>query len=180
MLHGRTGSVKSKKRGFMEKEKSILVYKLCRMRNGKIYPLYVESQKEIVLGKWLKATCGPLADETHVKASGCGGRLSLRPGWHTTTIPWTDWIGEKQPDGTLARRRDSIWCECEIRGNELSVMERNGLRTVPNGYYRFKTNSRQKDPWLISGEIKVNKILSNEEVDNICKANGYVPQKVAG
>ena len=157
----------------------MLVYKLCRVKNGKLYPMYVEADKEIVLGKWLKAECGPLADETHVNSSGCGGKLSLRPGWHTTTVPWTDWIGAKQADGTLARRPDNVWCECEIRGKELTVTARNGLRTVPEGYYRFKTNSKQRDPWLISGEIKVNRILSNEEIDSICRTKGFEPQKLA-
>ena len=161
------------------KDNTMTVYKLCRLRNGKLYPMYVEADKEIMQGKWLKATCGPLADENHVKSSGCGGRLSLRPGWHTTTVPWTDWIGAKQEDGTLARRPDNVWCECEIRGKELPVMERNGLRHVPDGYYRFKTNSKQKDPWLISGELKVKRILSNEEVDAICTEKGFVPQKLA-
>ena len=131
-----------------KKNENLLVYKLCRIKSDKLYPLYVESDKEIVLGKWLKASCGPLADATHVKASGCGGKLSLRPGWHTTNVPWTDWIGARQPDGSLARRPDSVWCECEIRGDELTVTERNGLRTIPKGYYRFKTNSKQRDPWL--------------------------------
>ena len=161
-----------------EKDRCLKVYKLCRIKNGKLYPLYVNANTEIKLGVWIKATCGQLADESHVKSSGCGGRLSLRPGWHSTTVPFSDWIGTKQPDGTLARRPDNVWCECEIRGKELSVKERNGLKTIPDGYYRFKTNSKQQDPWLISGEIKVNRILSNEEVDSICIEKGFTPQKV--
>lgn len=164
---------------FASKGKSMIVYKLCCIKDGKLYPLYVETDKEIKTGIWLKAVCGPLADDTHVKSSGCGGKLSLRPGWHTTTVPWTDWIGTKQPDGTLARRKDNVWCECEIRGNELNVTARNGLRTVPEGYYRFRTNVKQRDPWIISGEMKVNRILSNAEVDSICRAKGFVPQKCA-
>lgn len=155
------------------------VYKLFRIKNGKLYPLYVKANIETPIGEWLKAECGVLVDATHVKAHGCGGKLSLRPGFHSSTVPFSDWIGKKQPDGTLARRPDNVWTECEIRGKELMVTEKNGLRTVPNGYYRFKTNAKQRDPWLISGEIKVNRILSNEEVDEICMAMGITPQKVA-
>ena len=131
-----------------------------------------------MIGKWLKATSGPLVDDTHVYCKKFG-KLSLRPGWHSASVPFSDWIGKKQPDGTLARRPDNVWAECEIRGKELMVTEKNGLRTVPKGYYRFKTNAKQRDPWLISGEIKVNRILSNEEVDEICIAMGIMPQKVA-
>lgn len=157
---------------------SITVYKLCRLVDGKLYPLYVNANKEIKIDKWLPAEYGKLVDPTHVKSCGCGGRLALRPGWHTTTVPWTDWIGAKMPDGTLARKPDHVWCECEIRGKELTVENRNGLRTIPNGYYRFKTNSKQRDPWIISGEIKVNRILPEDEVSRICIDNGLEPQKL--
>lgn len=63
-------------------------------------------------------------------------------------------------------------------GNEIEVTERNGLRTLPNGWYKFKTNSRQKDPWIISNKIKINKILSNEEVKRICKEHGVTAQRL--
>lgn len=154
------------------------VYKLFKLKNGKLYPLYIYDKEEIEIGKWLKAKCGPLADETHVYCRKFQ-KLALRPGYHSTTVPFSDWIGKKQSDGTLARRPDNVWAECEIRGKELIVTENNGLRTIPKGYYRFKTNTKQKEPWLISGEIKVNRVLSNEEVDQICISKGFVPQKIA-
>ena len=163
----------------MKGEIKMIVYKLFKLKNGNLYPLYVEANKAVPMGEWIQASCGELVDETHVKASGCGGVLSLRPGYHSTLVPFTDWIGQKQPDGTLARRPNHVWCECEIRGEELTVTERNGLRTVPNGWYRFKTNSKQRDPWIISGEIKVNRILSEDEVTELCLSNGLEPQKLA-
>lgn len=155
------------------------VYKLFRVKKDKLYPLYVDANTEMKTGKWLKAIVGDKADDTHVKAKGCGGRLSLRPGFHSTTIPFTDWIGKKEPDGTLAQRIDTVWCECEVRGKEIKVTERNGLRTLPNGYYKFRTNSKQKDPWIISDSIYIKKILSYSEVADICRANGIEPQKLA-
>jgi hypothetical protein len=155
-------------------------YKLFRVKNGKLYPLYVEANKEIITGEWLKSGCGELTDETHVKASGCGGKLSLRSGYHSTTIPFTDWIGKKMPDGTLAQKANTVWCECEVRGTEVECTERNGFRRVPeDSWYYFRTNSKQVDPWIISDWIKVNKILSYEEVCEVCKANGRVAQKLA-
>ena len=93
-------------------------YKLFRIRNGKLYPLYVEASREMIVGEWLNAGVGALIDETHVKASGCGGKLALRPGFHSTLIPFTDWIGKKMPDGTLAQRKDTVWCECEVEGKQ--------------------------------------------------------------
>lgn len=152
-------------------------YKLFRVKNGKLFPLYVEAEKEIKMGKWLRAGCGDKVDDTHVKAKGCGGKLSLRPGYHSTNIPFTDWIGKKMPDGTLAQRPDTVWCECEVKGEEIPCNSKNGYRELQRGkWYYFRTNAKQKDPWVISDWLKVNRILSNEEVGIICRNKGIQPQ----
>lgn len=158
----------------------MITYKLFRVKNGKLFPLYVEANREMFVGKWLKSGVGQKVDDTHVKASGCGGKLSLRSGYHSTNIPFTDWIGEKQADGTLAQRKNTVWCECEVKGNKVQSPSRYGYREVPkDSWYYFRTNSKQKDPWIISDWIKINKILSRKEVEEICRANGIVAQKMA-
>ena len=154
-------------------------YKLFRVKGTKLYPLYVNAKESIPIGRWIQSKPGELVDETHVKASGCGGKLSLRSGYHSTDVPFTDWIGEKQDDGTLAQRKDCVWCECEIKGTEIESKTRNGYRIIPeDSYYYFKTNSKQERPWIISDWIKINRILNNNEVADICRANGIEPQKV--
>lgn len=153
-------------------------YKLFRVRNGKLYPLYVEADKEVKVGEWLRAESGEKADETHVKSR--LGSLSLRPGWHSTYIPFTDWIGKRMPDGTLAQKPDTVWCECEVKGDEIECKNRYGYREIQRDkWYYFRTNAKQKDPWIISDWIKVNKILNRNEVVQICKANGIVAQAIA-
>ena len=155
-------------------------YKLFRTKGTKLYPLYVNAKESIPMGRWIQSKPGELVDETHVKASGCGGKLSLRSGYHSTDVPFTDWIGERQDDGTLAQRKDCVWCECEVKGDEIESKTKNGYRIIPeDSYYYFKTNSKQERPWIISDWIKVNRILSNEEVADICRANGIEPQRVA-
>lgn len=155
-------------------------YKLFRMKNGNLYPLYVNAKEETPMNEWLKSKPGVLVDDTHVKASGCGGKLRLRSGWHSTDVPFTDWIGEKQDDGTLAQRKDCVWCECEIKGYEAEAKTRNGYDICPtDGYYYFKTNTKQERPWVISDWLKVNRILSNDEVADICRSKGIEPQKIA-
>lgn len=156
-------------------------YKLFRFKNGKLFPLYVEANREMQIGKWLRAESGEKVDETHVKASGCGGSLRLRSGFHSTTIPFTDWIGKRTDDGSLVQRNNTVWCECEIRGKEIESKTKQGYDYIPaNTYYFFKTNSKQKYPWIISYEIKINKILSYEEVVQICRNNNMEPQKIEG
>ena len=153
-------------------------YKLFRVRNGKLYPLYVEADKEVKVGEWLRAESGEKADETHVKSR--LGSLSLRPGWHSTYIPFTDWIGKRMPDGSLAQKPDTVWCECEVKGDEIECKNRYGYREIQRDkWYYFRTNAKQKDPWIISDWIKVNKILNRNEVVQICKANGIVAQAIA-
>ena len=112
-------------------------YKLFRMRKGKLLPLYVNAKEETPVGEWIKSKPGELIDDTHVKASGAGGSLRLRSGWHSTDVPFTDWIGERQEDGTLAQRKDTVWCECEIRGNEIESKTRNGYEIIPDDSYYF-------------------------------------------
>ena len=157
---------------------SLKTYKLFRIRGGKLYPLYVESKREMPIGIWLEAGIGEKVDATHVKASGCGGRLSLRPGFHSCEVPFTDWIGKRGSDGSLLQRPDTVWCECEIDGNQLEVTERYGLRTIPDGWYYFKTNPKQIWPWIISKRIRINRILSHEEVGSVCASFGITAQKI--
>ena len=157
----------------------MITYKLLRIRNGKLYPLYVEAKREMEIHKLLFAGCGEKLDDTHVKASGCGGKLSLRPGFHSTTLPFTDWIGKKGEDGKLLQRKDTVWCECEVFGEQIEVKSKTGLRTIPNGWYFFKTNPKQKDPWVISQTLYIRRILSHAEVEEICNVYGVEAQKVA-
>ena len=150
-------------------------YKLLRIREGHLFPLYVEHNREMPVGVWLEARVGELADATHVKSRG-GSPLSLRPGFHSTKVPFTDWIGKKGEDGRLYQRKDTVWCECEVDGDVEIVTDRNGLRRLPRDWYYFKTNSRQKDPWIISNRILIRRILPRSEVEEICKAHGLSAQ----
>jgi len=155
-------------------------YKLFRQKNGRLYPLYVNAKEETPMNTWVKSKPGVLVDETHVKADGCGGKLRLRSGYHSTDIPFVDWIGKKQEDGTLAQRKDCVWCECEVRGKEVQSKTNQGYDIVPaDSFYLFKTNSKQDRPWVISDWLKVNKVLTNDEVADICHSMGIEPQAIA-
>ena len=45
------------------------------------------------------------------------------------------------------------------------------------GFYRYKTNPHMLADWIITGAIRVNRILSDAEVADICIAHGFEPQK---
>ena len=149
-------------------------YKLFRIRDGKLYPLFVECRREMPLGEWLTAGIGEKADETHVKSR--LGPLSLRPGWHSTSVPFTDWIGRKGRDGRLYQRKDTVLCECEVDGDEVTVTDCHGLRTIPHGFYYFRTKPDQPFPWIISERIFIRRVLDHAQVEEICKKHGVLAQ----
>ena len=153
----------------------MITYKLFRQKGGKLYPLFVEVKRELPMGQWLEAGIGELADERHVKSR--LGPLALRPGFHSTEVPFTDWIGKRQGDA-LVQRKDTVWCECEVEGEQIFPTERYGLRTIPCGFYYFCTKPNQPFPWIISNRIKINRILSHDEVAQICWDHGVEAQKM--
>lgn len=166
-------------------------YKLFRIRDGKLYPLYVLATEETVMHEWLPAKAGILTEDGKVKSK--LGKLAYRPGWHLADIPYCTHIGKKGPDKRLYQATDTVWCECEF-ADEIDYMPeaikagtnkktgkvnpaRCQLRYIPeNGYYRYKTNPNMTGCWIISGAVKVNRILTNEEVAEICRSNGVEPQ----
>ena len=169
--------------------KTMKGYKMFRLVDDKLYPLYVLADKETVIGEWLNAEIGPMVEE---KVKSKLGKLAFRPGWHIALIPNSPWIGKKDKNGELIRRKDNVWCEVEycVDKNYQPEARESGwragrwaakrayLKHIPvGGFYKYKTNTNG-DEWIISGEIKVNRILSNEEVNQICLENGVIPQRV--
>lgn len=139
-----------------------------------MYPLFVETGREMKMGIWLEAGVGELVDPTHVKSK--LGPLALRPGFHSTEVPFTDWIGKRQ-GGVLVQRKGTIWCECEVDGQQENPSERYGKRTLPEDWYYFRTKPNQPFPWIISNRIKIMRVLDHAEVEAVCQAHGIVAQK---
>ena len=152
----------------------MITYKLLRIRNGRLFPLFVETDREMKIGEWLEAGIGEKADDTHVKSK--LGPLSLRPGFHSTEVPFTDWIGKRQGGG-LVQRQGTVWCECEVDGQQEHPSERYGKRTLPEDWYYFRTKPNQPFPWIISNRIKIMRVLDHAEVEAVCQAHGIVAQK---
>ena len=46
----------------------MLGYKLFRIRNGLLYPLYVKANVPIPMNKWIEAECGERLENGKVKA----------------------------------------------------------------------------------------------------------------
>lgn len=157
-------------------------YKLFKKdANGFLHPLYIGAKDVVPIGRVLTAAVGPIAaDGKHVKSK--LGDLALRPGWHCCEVPYAGHIGKKQPSGELYQARDTVWCEVEAIGRDVTDEVRRAnpkskcLKTLPNGFYWFQTNPNAKIRWLISDKIKVIREIPDEEVSALCHKYGIEPQ----
>lgn len=158
---------------------SQVVYKLFRVNKkypGQLFPLYVNADEPVPMNVWVEAKSGEKIGE---KVKSRLGPLAYRPGWHSSDYPLATHIGVKDENGVIKyMHKDEVWCACEYSDN-IDYQEQaneNGhgskkksyLKDIPeNGFYRYKTNPNQFGDWIISGKIKINRVLSDEEVASI-------------
>lgn len=142
-----------------------------------------------------------------VKSTG-SGNLAYRPGWHLGDIPLAQqFYRTNKETGEKEFPADFVWAECdyvmEIDYQD-EATEQGYMRTKPDGttyksdkyqhslaglprmpkdgYYRYRTNPNPDTvPWVITGAIKVNKLLSDEDVAKILSEKGIkVPNRQGG
>lgn len=161
--------------------------------------------KDTPVGVWLDADEGVRAGVSktgrpRVKAGGKGtqggsGTLAYRPGFHLGEIPYALQFNRRNPQ-TGERDlfpADFVWAEVEYAADhdyQEEAMSHGinpsgkfqhslaGLPRIPkDGFYKYRTNPNpQTDPWIITGAIKVLRILSKDEVDDIVRKAGREPQ----
>lgn len=161
-------------------QKTKKAYKLFRTKgDGKLYPLFVHADKPVEMGKWLEAEEGPQG-KAQGKVKSKLGDLAYRPGWHAGDLPVATHIGGKS-DPSLKKpdyRPDNhVWAEVEMAADRDWQAEADsrgkGVKAhitdqVPlGGFYRYKTNPNMTGNWLIGGHMKVNRVLSDDEVKAI-------------
>ena len=148
---------------FTPPKKTIKAYKLFRTMKsqpGKIFPLFIGKSKPTPIGEWIEAE--------HIPTKG----YAERPGWHAGILPYAPHLMKK--DGTMQEGR--VWAEVELPADvdwqpiaDTTKTKDVRDRIPVGGHYRFKTNKMQGGAWIIGGAIKVNKILSPEEVREILR-----------
>lgn len=176
-------------------QRSIKAYKLFRTNPkapGQIFPLFVDANTPVPMGKWVAAKAGdPGKDPTKVKSK--LGDLAYRPGWHAGDLPVATHIGGKSDPSLKApdiRPDNHVWAEVEMPDDvdwqsvadsraRITKSGKPDLKTahitdqVPHGgHYRYKTNPNMTGNWIIGGSMKVNRILGDDEVKAINDANG--------
>lgn len=136
-----------------------------------------------------------------VKSKG-SGTLAYRPGWHLGDIPRAKQFDRKNKEtGEVEFPKDFVWAECDYvmdidyqdEADEMGYMRTNpdgtfykgnkyqhslaGLKKIPSdGYYRYRTNPNPDTvPWVITGAMRVNRLLDDYEVNEILAKNGIEP-----
>jgi hypothetical protein len=175
-------------------EAVVKAYKLFKTKGGntdELYPLFVNANKPVPLNEWVNAEVGPVAASGKVKSK--LGELAYRPGWHAGDLPVATHIGGKSAPGLKApdfRRPDEVWAEVEMPAdvdwqqiaNQRARLNKAGepiastahiTDAIPEGgFYRYKTSPNMQGNWLIGGGMKVNRVLTDEEVQAINEAAG--------
>lgn len=148
-------------------------YKLFEQReDGKLFPLFIDAKTETVIGEWVYAKNLPT------------NGFASRPGWHCSmSTPDAPWLrgydgSDLGPYKSRFKHGRRMWCEVyydttnDYREDALKQPKKCYIDKIPeNGYYLFKEGSR--GTWVITSAIKVNRILSDEDVKNILDNQNY-------
>ena len=152
-------------------------YKLFKVfPDGTLKPLYVDYKYKIPVGVWVDALEGgeaPPSKKGNRQVGSALGSLSYRPGWHLGDVPFETHIGKKMGEDKKEIthfHQDVIWAEVEY-STDIDYQDkagRNGLQEIPiDGSYRFKTNQAMTGEWVIAGTMKVKRVISDTEANEI-------------
>ena len=177
-------------------------------KDGKLYPPMVANPNGAAtpVGVWLDADAAPVAGESktgrpQVKQGGKGtqggsGKLAYRPGWHLGVIPYAIQFNRKDAEGNKTLfPKNFVFAEVEyaadkdyqdeahaegINSNGKYQHSLAGLKHLPtDGYYMYRTNPNpETDPWVITGAMKVNRLLTRAEQADIVRNAGREPRKI--
>lgn len=191
-----------------EPKKKGIGYKVFVLKDGKLYPPMVANPDGAAtpVGVWLDADAAPIAGESktgrpQVKQGGKGtqggsGKLAYRPGWHLGVVPYAIQFNRKDADGNKTLfPKNFVFAEVEYAADVDYQEEARqeginpsgkyqhslaGLKHLPtDGYYMYRTNPNpETDPWVITGAMKVNRILTRAEQANLVSKAGREPQQI--
>ena len=191
-----------------EPKKKGVGYKVFVLKDGKLYPPMVANPDGAAtpVGVWLDADAAPIAGESktgrpQVKQGGKGtqggsGKLAYRPGWHLGVVPYAIQFNRKDADGNKTLfPKNFVFAEVEYAADVDYQEEARqeginpsgkyqhslaGLKHLPtDGYYMYRTNPNpETDPWVITGAMKVNRILTRAEQAKLVKNAGREPQQI--
>ena len=191
-----------------EPKKKGVGYKVFVLKDGKLYPPMVANPNGAAtpVGVWLDADAAPIVGESktgrpQVKQGGKGtqggsGKLAYRPGWHLGVVPYAIQFNRKDAEGNKTLfPKNFVFAEVEYAADVDYQEEARqeginpsgkyqhslaGLKHLPtDGYYMYRTNPNpETDLWVITGAMKVNRILTRAEQADLVSKAGREPQQI--
>ena len=111
-------------------------YKLVRqLKDGNLYPLFIDKKTPVEFGVWRKAECFPTKG------------FAVRKGWHCCFLPIAPHLSRQ-----LANGEKRVWVECDV-----------------DDYVTYDRPESQGGTWILAQWIRVNRIISDEELDTMLK-----------
>lgn len=145
-------------------------YKLFEQDSkGNLYALFIDKKTNMPIGEWLKAGNYPTKG------------FAARPGYHIGQICSAPWL--MSADGTYKSQRSKywrrVWAEVEYIADidYTSIVENLPKKCFvdklpENGYYKFRETGCNRI-WIIADQMRITRILSEEERQNILKEANY-------
>ena len=148
-------------------------YKLFEMdTENNLYPLFIDKKTKYPIGQWIKAK--------NIKHH---PQFASRPGIHLGLLPAAPHLMSYGPDGKgyykgRCKGWKRVWVEvkynCTIDYNdEVAKLSKKCFtdKLPENGWYAFKEYG--KTTWIITDSIKINRIIDENERQEILKSAGY-------
>ena len=149
-------------------------WKLFEMRDDqKLFPLFIGKKEETPMNEWVMA-----------EIIGHHPGFAHRPGWHLgATMPSAPWL--MSADGTYKSQRgkrfERVWCEVEYVADidYTDIVEQLPKkcftdRLPNNGFYKFRESGGRL--WVIADRIRITRVISEEESQQILKDMNYDEQ----
>ena len=148
-------------------------YKLFEQNSkGELFPLFIDKNKPVPIGEWIQAEFHPTKG------------FAARGGWHIgIDVPDAPWLkgydgsdtGYYKPRWKSGKR---VWCLVEYNSNhdynsEVAQLDKKCFvdKVPDDGFYFFREVG--KGTWVITSDIRVIRVLTDEERDDIMKAKEY-------
>lgn len=136
---------------------------------GNLHPLFIGKNEVMPIGEWIKAKILPTKG------------FSVRPGLHLGEICSAPWL--MSANGTYKSQRSKywkrVWVLCEYiaendYSEEVELLPKKCFqdRLPENGFYKFKEVGLNRI-WVICDQIRIIKVLSEEERQSILKKSNY-------
>ena len=155
--------------GFKPPNNVVDAYKIFNVKSkspGEIFPMFIGANKPTPIGEWVEAEFLPTSG------------FADRGGWHAGVLPVAPHLMKKT--GQMPENR--VWAKVSMP-NDVdwnAELARRGLKDLRGelpvgGTYDFKTNKMLGDAWKIGGALRVDNVLSDEEVAAILAEHNLIP-----